>query len=75
MANYVDNLQPSAFFEHEEKVFDVNMLVYGPQQPENDIDVYLAPLIEDLQTLWDDGVNAYDAYCQEYFTLSVVSTL
>ena len=43
-----------------------------PQQPENDIDIYLAPLIEDLQTLWGDGVRTYDAYRQEYFTLRAV---
>ncbi|KAK2662655.1 hypothetical protein Ddye_001229 [Dipteronia dyeriana] len=32
-----------------------------PQQPRNNIDVYLAPLIEDLKTLWDVGVDAFDA--------------
>ncbi|XP_052297107.1 uncharacterized protein LOC127902292 [Citrus sinensis] len=40
--------------------------------PGNDIDVYLAPLIEDLQTLWDVGVEAYDAYKKEFFNLRAV---
>ena len=40
----------------------LSLLMFGPQQRDNDIDVYLAPLIEDLQTLWDVGVEAYDAY-------------
>ncbi|KAI9186443.1 hypothetical protein LWI28_017293 [Acer negundo] len=46
--------------------------VMGPQQPGNHIDVYLAPLIEDLKTLWDIGVDAFDANKQEYFTLRAV---
>ncbi|XP_062080508.1 uncharacterized protein LOC133785274 [Humulus lupulus] len=35
----------------------------------NDIDVYLAPLIDDLKTLWNEGVRVYDAYKQEEFSL------
>ncbi|GJT08302.1 RNA-directed DNA polymerase, eukaryota, reverse transcriptase zinc-binding domain protein [Tanacetum coccineum] len=42
---------------------------FGPKQPGNDIDVYLAPLIDDLKTLWDKGVKVYDAYKRETFTL------
>ncbi|GJY75793.1 reverse transcriptase domain-containing protein [Tanacetum coccineum] len=45
------------------------MLPDGPKQPGNDIDVYLAPLIDDLKTLWDKGVKVYDAYKKETFTL------
>ena len=30
----------------------LTMLISGPKQPGNDIDVYLAPLIEDLKMLW-----------------------
>lgn len=50
----------------------LTMLISGPRQPGNDIDVYLAPLIEDLKTLWDEGVHAYDAYLQESFTLKAI---
>ncbi|XP_078172805.1 uncharacterized protein LOC144566640 [Carex rostrata] len=42
---------------------------FGPKQPGNDIDVYLAPLIEDLQKLWLPGVQMFDAYSKETFTL------
>ncbi|XP_076886636.1 uncharacterized protein LOC143536558 [Bidens hawaiensis] len=41
----------------------------GPKQPGNNIDVYLSPLIDDLKTLWDLGVNLYDAYGKEHFQL------
>ena len=30
-----------------------SMMISGPRQPGNDIDVYLSPLIEDLKFLWD----------------------
>src|SRR4051812_50211834 len=35
----------------------------------NDIDVYLAPLIEDLKFLWENGVEVYDGYRKESFNL------
>ncbi|XP_071704556.1 uncharacterized protein [Rutidosis leptorrhynchoides] len=41
----------------------------GPKPPGNDIDVYLAPLIDDLKTLWNPGVAVYDAYKKETFNL------
>jgi hypothetical protein len=50
----------------------LTLLISGPRQPGNDIDVYLAPLIEDLQLLWEDGVEAYDAHRRESFTLRSV---
>ena len=48
------------------------LLILGPWQADNDIDIYLAPLIEDLKTLWEVGVEAYDAYKKEVFTWRVV---
>ncbi|KAL6348316.1 hypothetical protein AAG906_005615 [Vitis piasezkii] len=44
----------------------------GPRQPGNDIDVYLAPLLDDLKMLWDVGVECYDVHQQEVFTLRAV---
>ncbi|XP_074362217.1 uncharacterized protein LOC141702436 [Apium graveolens] len=44
------------------------LLVSGPTQPENDIDVFLQLLIEDLQKLWH-GKQVYDAYKRESFVL------
>ncbi|RVW72902.1 hypothetical protein CK203_056355 [Vitis vinifera] len=43
-----------------------------PRQPGKDIDVYLAPLVDDLKTLWEVGVKAYDAHQQEFFTLKAI---
>ncbi|KAJ9535140.1 hypothetical protein OSB04_un001782 [Centaurea solstitialis] len=51
------------------KYIMMSLLIQGPKQPGNDIDVYLAPLIEDLQKLWSPGVEVYDAYGKERFLL------
>ena len=50
----------------------LSLLISGPRQHGNDIDVYLAPLIEDLKLLWEVGIEAFDAYKQEFFTLKAV---
>jgi hypothetical protein len=46
------------------------VLIQGPKQPGNDIDVYLRPLVEELQQLWQtEGVHVWDEYKQEEFDL------
>ncbi|XP_052295778.1 uncharacterized protein LOC127901818 [Citrus sinensis] len=51
------------------KFMMLSLLISGPKQPGNDIDVYLAPLIEDLKTLWDVGVDVFDGYRKQTFNL------
>ena len=45
----------------------LTVLISGPQQLENDIDVYLTPLIDDLKSLWENGLEVRDSYRQETF--------
>ena len=45
------------------------MMIAGPRQPGNDIDVYLTPFIEDLRTLWEHGADVWDGNLQETFRL------
>ena len=46
------------------------VLIQGPKQPGNDIDVYLRPLVEELLQLWGKpGVRAWDEKKQEPFNL------
>jgi hypothetical protein len=46
------------------------VLIQGPKQPGNDIDVYLRPLVEELKQLWQtEGVRMWDEYKQEEFDL------
>ncbi|KAL4573860.1 hypothetical protein LXL04_020680 [Taraxacum kok-saghyz] len=47
----------------------MSLLIQGPKQPGNDIDVYLAPLIDDMKKLWSSGAEVYDAYTGENFNL------
>jgi len=47
----------------------LSMMISGPRQPGNDIDVYLSPLIEDLRKLWDKGVLVFDGFHKETFEM------
>ena len=38
------------------KYIMIPVLILGPRQPSNDIDVYLKLLMKDLVMLWNDGV-------------------
>ena len=51
------------------KYMMLSMMISGPRQPENDIDVYLSPLIEDLRLLWNEDVEVFDAYENVNFNL------
>ncbi|WJX12650.1 hypothetical protein P8452_03121 [Trifolium repens] len=61
------NLPPSICMKR--KYIMLSMMISGPKQPGNDIDVYLGPLIEDLRMLWEEGVHVFDAHSRDYFTL------
>ena len=47
------------------------MIIQGPKQPGNDIDIYFQLLAEELLTVWIDApaVKSYDAYKKEIFDL------
>jgi hypothetical protein len=49
----------------------LTMLISGLRQPGNDIDVFLEPLMEDMQKLWEEGVQMMDASLKE-FTLKAI---
>ncbi|XP_010693722.1 uncharacterized protein LOC104906639 [Beta vulgaris subsp. vulgaris] len=51
------------------KYIMLSLLISGPKQPGNNIDVYLQPLIDDLKKMWYEGVSVYDAHADEIFTL------
>ena len=58
LINY--NLPPKLCMKR--KFLMLTLLISGPQQPRNDIDMYLAPLIDDLKSLWEDGLQVRDSY-------------
>lgn len=45
------------------------VLIQGPHQPGNNMDVYLKPLFDDLLNLWIDGVEVWDEYEGKHFKL------
>src|SRR5438876_1822170 len=51
------------------KYLMLSILIQGPKQPGNDIDVFLEPLLEDMEKLWNDGELVWDEFKQECFTL------
>ena len=50
----------------------LSLLILGPHQLGKNIDVYLSPLVDDLKTLWEKGVETYDAHLHEVFTLKTI---
>ena len=46
------------------------VLIQGPKQPGNDIDVYLRPLVDELLELWaKPGVRVWDEHTEQEFDL------
>ncbi|XP_074374481.1 uncharacterized protein LOC141714884 [Apium graveolens] len=47
--------------------------VSGPQEPGNNIDIFLQPLIDDLKKFWKEGEpDVYDAHTKSSFTLRAI---
>ena len=49
--------------------FILSLLIPSPTSPRNDIDVYLQPLVEELNELWDVGVEIFDVSSKESFQM------
>ena len=47
----------------------MTLLIPGLKGLGNDIDVYLRPLIDELKTLWDNGVDTYDVSKSQNFQM------
>jgi hypothetical protein len=48
----------------------MSVLIQGPRQPGNDIDVYLRPLVDELLLLWKKpSVHVWDEHKHEHFDL------
>ncbi|KAL9667674.1 hypothetical protein QQ045_002038 [Rhodiola kirilowii] len=47
----------------------LTIMIPGPHNPKKGIDIYLRPLLDDLQLLWNDGVPTYDAFRKQNFNM------
>ena len=50
----------------------LSLLIPGPKQPGNDIDVYLEPLVNELKLTWDEGARTYDAHSRSFFNMKAI---
>ena len=53
----------------KKKYIHLSMLIQGPKQPGNDINLYLRLLKEEIATLFDEPTQTWDAYEQDYFPM------
>ncbi|XP_057990575.1 uncharacterized protein LOC131172956 [Hevea brasiliensis] len=60
----------AAEVRNEEYMF-LTVLVPGPRNPKDKLDVYLQPLIAELKQLWEVGVETYDASKKNNFNMRV----
>ena len=53
----------------KQQFFMLSLLIPSPNAPGNDIDVYLQPLVDELQELWEHGVTTYDVASKQNFSM------
>jgi hypothetical protein len=57
---------------HKRNYLLLTTLISDPKQVSIDIDVCLEPLMEDMQKLWEHGVNVWDENKKEHFNLKAI---
>ena len=72
MTCFTSYLQLTSWIVHEAKIHDLFMMISGPRQLGNDIDIYLSPLIEDLKLMLDQGIEVFDKFANETFKMNVM---
>ncbi|XP_074363733.1 uncharacterized protein LOC141704386 [Apium graveolens] len=65
LVNY--NLPPWLCMKQENLI--LSTLISGPESPKNNIDVFMQPLIAELNELWEVGIETYDALTDHTFNL------
>ena len=56
----------------DESFFMLSLLIPGSKASGRDIDVYLKPLIDELNELWDKGINVFDASYGQSFRMHAI---
>ena len=67
MARVCMDVQPPPWLCMNSKYIHMSMLIQGPKQPGNNINLYLGLLQEELDTLWKTPAKTWDASKGEYF--------
>src|SRR4051812_35141237 len=71
MARVCMDVQHSPVEVMKTKYIHMSILIQGPKQPGNNINLYLELLKEDLEMLWNSPVKTWDAFEKEYFYMKV----
>ena len=50
----------------------LSVLTQGPKHPGIDIDVFLEPLMQVMETLWKEGIDIYDGFARQPFNLRAI---
>jgi hypothetical protein len=59
----------STWLCQKRKYLLLSILIQGPKHPSIDIDVFLKPLMQEMETLWKKGINIFDGFTQQTFNL------
>ena len=72
MASNPDDLQPPSMVVSEEEVFIADHYNFWPKALGIDIDVFLEPLMQEMETLWKHGVKIWDELAKSTFTCKAI---
>ncbi|GLT26271.1 hypothetical protein SLA2020_013530 [Shorea laevis] len=53
----------------------LTLVISGPKSPRKNIDFFLRPLIDDLKRLWLSGVETFDSFRKQNFTMQAMLML
>lgn len=67
------NLPPDMCMKRE--FLFLSILIPGPSHPKRSLDVFLQPLIDELNGLWSDRIQSYDVSMKQNFTLRAMLLL
>ena len=72
MASDTDNVQSATWLCQKRKYLLLSLLIQGPKHPGIDIDIFLEPLMQEMETLWKEGIDIYDGFARQPFNLRAI---
>ena len=50
----------------------LSVLIQVPKHPGIDISVFLEPLMQEMETLWNKGIDIFDGFARQHFNLRAI---
>ena len=60
------------WLRQKRKYLLLSILIQGPKHPGIDIDVFLEPLMQEMETLWKEGIDMFDCFTWQTFNLRAI---